>query len=465
MPEGSPPLDVATYFDLAELIRARKFVELRARLKNWSPIDLVRLIESLSADEQPLVFRILPRELAADAFEYLPLEAQEQLLKAMAQGDIAALLNDMAPDDRTLLLDELPASVTKQMLALLTPEERHIAVSLLGYPEYSIGRLMTPDYVRVKQDWTVERVLDHIRRHGQDSETLSMIYVVDDHGVLIDDIRIREFLLAAPTARVADIMDHRFVALKATDPQETAVAVFRQEDRAALPVTDTGGVLIGIVTVDDVLDVAEEEATEDMQKIGGMEALDEPYMKIAFTRMIRKRSGWLVILFLGEMLTATAMGFFEAEIKRAVVLALFVPLIISSGGNSGSQAATLVIRALALDEVTVRDWWRVMRREVFSGLVMGSLLGSIGFLRIALWSSFSDIYGPHWFLVALTVGLSLIGIVMWGTLSGSMLPFVLRRLGFDPATSSAPFVATLVDVTGLMIYFSVAALILRGTLL
>ncbi len=458
-------MDDATHFDLAELIHARNFIELRARLKNWSPIDLVRLIESLPADEQPLVFRILPRELAADAFEYLPLEAQEQLLKAMAQGEVAALLNDMAPDDRTLFLDELPASVTKQMLALLTPEERHIAVSLLGYPEYSIGRLMTPDYVRVKQDWTVERVLDHIRMHGQDSETLSMIYVVDDRGVLIDDIRIREFLLAAPTARVADLMDHRFVALKATDPQETAVAVFRQEDRAALPVTDTGGVLIGIVTVDDVLDVAEEEATEDIQKIGGMEALDEPYMKIAFTRMIRKRSGWLVILFLGEMLTATAMGFFEEEIERAVVLALFVPLIISSGGNSGSQAATLVIRALALGEVTVRDWWRVMRREVFSGLVMGSLLGSIGFLRIALWSTFSDIYGPHWFLVALTVGLSLVGIVMWGTLSGSMLPFMLRRLGFDPATSSAPFVATLVDVTGLVIYFSVAALILRGTLL
>jgi magnesium transporter len=260
-------------------------------------------------------------------------------------------------------------------------------------------------------------------------------------------------------------MDHRFVSLKATDDEETAVAVFRREDRTALPVTDSTGVLIGIVTIDDVLDVAEEAATEDIQKIGGMEALDEPYMRIAFSRMVRKRAGWLVILFLGEMLTATAMSFFEREIERAVVLALFVPLIISSGGNSGSQAATLAIRALALGEVGIADWWRVLRREILAGLALGSILGAIGFMRITLWSIFLPIYGPHWLMVALTVGVALIGIVLWGTLAGSMLPFVLRRLGFDPAASSAPFVATLVDVTGLVIYFSVAAIILRGTLL
>jgi magnesium transporter len=288
---------------------------------------------------------------------------------------------------------------------------------------------------------------------------------VDEDGVLIDDIRMRKFLLADPDLRVADLMDDRFTALKATDDRQTAVNVFRQADLAALPVTDSDGVLIGIVTNDDILDVAEELATEDIQRIGGSEALDEPYMKIAFHQMVRKRAGWLVILFLGEMLTATAMGFFEKEIERAVVLALFVPLIISSGGNSGSQAATLVIRALALGEVRLRDWWRIMRREVFSGLALGSILGAIGFLRITIWSAFSDMYGPYWFLVALTVGLALVGIVLWGTLSGSMLPLVLRRLGFDPASSSAPFVATLVDVTGLIIYFSVAAVILRGTLL
>jgi magnesium transporter len=260
-------------------------------------------------------------------------------------------------------------------------------------------------------------------------------------------------------------MDRRFVALKASDDQEAAASVFRQYDRTALPVTDTAGVLIGIVTIDDVLDVVEEKATREIQRIGGSEALDEPYMRISFGRMIQKRAGWLMALFLGEMLTATAMGAFEDEISKAVVLALFVPLIISSGGNSGSQAATLVIRALALGEVGIADWWRVMRRELMSGLVLGVILGSIGFLRISVWSAFSDVYGPHWLLVAVTVSVALVGVVLWGTLSGSLLPFVLKRLGFDPAASSAPFVATLVDVTGLVIYFSVALLVLRGTLL
>jgi magnesium transporter len=250
-----------------------------------------------------------------------------------------------------------------------------------------------------------------------------------------------------------------------TDDQETAVAVFRKYDRTALPVVDLNGMLVGIVTVDDVLDVVEEEATEDIQKFGGLEALDEPYVSTPLLAMVKKRATWLVILFLSEMLTATAMGFFEDEIAKAVVLALFVPLIISSGGNSGSQAATLIIRALALGEVKLRDWWMVMRREIYSGILLGLILGAIGFLRIAAWSAFSDIYGPHWILVGLTVGISLVGIVLWGTLAGSMLPFVLKRFGADPATSSAPFVATLVDVTGLLIYFTVAVLLLRGTLL
>jgi magnesium transporter len=260
-------------------------------------------------------------------------------------------------------------------------------------------------------------------------------------------------------------MDRRYVTLKATDTQQSAVEVFRREDRTALPVTDTAGVLIGIVTVDDVLDVAEETATRAFQMFGGSEALDEPYLQISTARMVRKRAGWLVFLFLGEMLTATAMGFFEKEIARAVVLALFVPLIISSGGNSGSQASTLVIRALAVGELRLADLWRVIRREVLAGLALGGILGVIGFLRISIWSAFSNIYGPHWALVATTVAFALIGVVLWGSLVGSILPFLLRRLGFDPATSSAPFVATLVDVTGLVIYFSVGFIVLRGTLL
>jgi magnesium transporter len=451
--------------ELAAVIRQRDFGRLRDMVRNRPASDLAAVLTDLALEDQVLVFRILPRKAAAATFEYLSAEDQHALLKAMASEDVAALLNDMAPDDRTMFLEELPAEVTRHLLAQLTPEERAVAVGLLGYPEGSIGRRMTPQYVAVREDWTIAQVLDYIRAHGQDSETLNVIYVIDDHGVLIDDISIRALLLASPADLIRSVMDRRFVALKATDDQEMAVGVFRGEDRTALPVTDSAGVLIGIVTVDDVLDVAEAEATEDIQRLGGSEALDEPYMEIGFMRMIQKRAGWLTALFLGEMLTATAMGFFEHEIEKAVILALFVPLIISSGGNSGSQASTLVIRALALGEVKLKDWWRVMRRELGAGLALGSILGAIGFIRITAWSSFSTIYGEHWLLVAVTVALALVGVVLWGTLVGSLLPFLLRRLGFDPAVSSAPFVATLVDVTGLVIYFSVGIVILRGTLL
>jgi magnesium transporter len=451
--------------ELAATLRARDYARLRDMLRNRHGGDLAPLLTALSLEDQVVVFRVMPRKDAAALFEYLSQEAKEALLKAMAQEDVASLLNNMAPDDRTLFLEELPAEATRQLLTMLTPAERAVAVTLLGYPENSVGRLMTPHYVAIREQWNIAEVLDYVRTHGQDSETLNVIYVVDDQGLLVDDIRIREFLLAPLDRRVSDLMDRHFVALKATDDQETAVGVFRKYDRSALPVTDSVGMLIGIVTIDDVLDVAEATATREIQRIGGSEALDEPYVSIAFWTMVQKRAGWLTALFVGEMLTATAMGAFESEISKAVVLALFVPLIISSGGNSGSQAATLVIRALALGEVTVRDWWRVMRREFLAGLALGGILGTIGFLRITLWSAFSDIYGPHWLLVALTVALSLVGVVMWGTLSGSLLPFLLKRLGFDPAASSAPFVATLVDVTGLVIYFSVAIVVLRGTLL
>ena len=310
-----------------------------------------------------------------------------------------------------------------------------------------------------------------MREHGRDSETLNFVYVVDDRGKLIDDVRMREFLLRPLTAKVSDIRDQTFGALNVTDSQQDALNVFRKYDRAALPVVDSNGVVVGIVTADDMLDVAEEEATEDIQKFGGMEALDEPYMRIPLWRMVRKRAGWLIILFLGEMLTATAMASYQEELAKALVLALFLPLIVSSGGNSGSQASTLMIRAMALGEVNLRDWWRVMSREVQAGLSLGLILGIIGVVRVAIWAIIGEQYlhrqpyGPHWPLVALTVGISLVGVVIWGTLSGSMLPFLLRRIGADPATSSAPFVATLVDVTGLIIYFSIALVIMRGVML
>ena len=451
--------------DLKGLIAARDFGALREETRNWPAGDLAELMEPLAAETEAVVFRLLPREQAAEVFTYLSDERQTELLKAMAREDVADILNAMDPDDRTSLLEELPANAIQHMLNLLSPEERQVAAQLLGYHEDSVGRLMTPDFVRIRSEWTVDRALDHIRRYGRDSETMSMIYVINEQGRLCDDLRIRQILLAAPETLILDLMDSRFAALKATDDRETAVEMFKETDLSALPVTDTQGALLGIVTVDDILDVAEEEATEDFQKMGGSEALDEPYMKIAIPSMVRKRATWLVILFLSEMLTATAMGKFENEIAKAVVLSIFVPLVISSGGNSGSQASTLIIRAMAVGEVHLADWWRVMRREFLSGLSLGLILGVIGVIRISAWHYLFHSYGEHWFLLAVTVGLALVGIVLWGSLSGSMLPFLLRRIGLDPATSSAPFVATLVDVSGLIIYFSVAAFILKGTLL
>jgi magnesium transporter len=451
--------------ELAAVVRQRDFPRLRDMLRNLPPSDVAEILAELSVADQAVVFRLLPRADAADAFEYLAPEAQASLIKGMAHEDVASLLNEMDPDDRTTFLEELPATVTRQLLTLLTPEERAVAIKLLGYPEGSTGRLMTPSYIAVREDWTVQQVLDHVRAHGQDSETLNVIYVVDDRGVLIDDIRIREFLLTSPEKRVSALMDRRFVALKATDSEDVAVSTFRQHDRVALPVTDTAGVLIGIVTIDDVLVVAEEKATKEIQRIGGSEALDEPYITIPFWRMIKKRAGWLTALFLGEMLTATAMSSFENEVAKAVVLSVFIPLAISSGGNAGSQASTLIIRAMALGEVTLKDWFRIMRKELATGFVLGAILGTVGFLRITITAQFFPIYTAHWMLVAITVGTALVGIVTWGSLVGSLLPLILRRLGFDPATSSAPFVATLVDVTGLIIYFSVGMVVLKGTLL
>jgi magnesium transporter len=451
--------------EIKSMIDARNFGALREVFREWPPADVAEVILDMPEDEQVIIFRVLPHALAADVFEYLDRDAQQKLLRAMAHEQVVAILNEMSPDDRTALLEELPSAAARQLIRLLTPQERQIAQALLGYPEGSVGRLMTPDFIAVHEDWTVQQVLDFVREQGQDSETLNVIYVVDDRGKLIDDIRMREFLLKPLNSRVRDLMQKTFVALSVSDSQQDALNVFRKYDRTALPVVDSNGILVGIVTIDDMLDVAEKEATEDIQKLGGSAALDAPYLSIRFPQMIRKRAPWLVILFVSEMLTATAMGFFQDEIARAVVLALFVPLIISSGGNSGSQATTIVIRAMALGEVLLRDWWKVMRREVFSGLTLGIILGTIGFLRIAVWSTAFHLYGPHWPLIGLTIFFSLIGVVMWGTLSGSMLPFALRRAGLDPAAASAPFVATLVDVTGLIIYFTVAYLILRGTLL
>jgi len=457
-----------TIIHFHELIENKDWKTLKQELLLLDQLQVAEILESVSKTDSVVMFRLLPRQLAKDTFQILSPDEQQDIIYGLAAHTdiITSLLNDLDPDDRTAFFEELPGKVTQQLVQLLAKEEHDIAIRLLGYPEESIGRLMTPEYVAIKPYFTVQESLEHIRKFGRDSETLNVIYVVDSQWRLIDDIRIKEIILAAPNQIISDITDNKFVAFNAYDDQEVAVKVFQDHDRVALPVVDDDGTLLGIVTVDDVMDVAEEESTEDFQKFGGSEGLDLSYTKTPLLELVRKRAGWLVVLFFGELLTASAMGYFEAEIEKAVVLALFVPLLISSGGNSGSQAASLIIRALALGELRLTNWWYVMRKEIFSGLMLGSILALIGFLRIFIWQKTGFYhYGEYWVWIGLSVSLSLIFIVMWGTLTGSMIPFILKRFKLDPATASAPFVATLVDVTGLVIYFSVAALFLTGKLL
>jgi magnesium transporter len=450
--------------EIEELIAARDFTTIREVFADWTPVDLAELVSDLREESRVVVFRLLPKDVAAETFTYCELETQEELLHDMAKEDIAQILNEMSPDDRTALFEDLPGNVVQEMINTLSAEERAVAIALLNWPEDSIGRLMTPDYVIIKRTWTVAQSLDHIRRYGKDSETLNVLYVTE-HGVLIDDLHIRELLLASPDSLIEDLMDFKVDSLLVTNDQETAVHEFKRLDRFALPVVDRDGSLLGIVTLDDVLDVAEEQATEEMQRFGGVEVLDEPYIDVPLLELIRKRATWLVVLFVGGFLTATALSYFEATIEKAVLLAVLLPMIISSGGNSGSQAATLIVRALALGEVTLADWWRIMRRELAAGFLLGGLLGALGFARIMTVAWIDNNMTATTPLLALVVALSLVGIVTAGTLAGSMLPLLMKRLGFDPAASSAPFVATFSDVTGIIIYFTIATLVLSGVLL
>lgn len=417
-------------------------------------------------DFETQIISHLSMHRAASVFKILELPVQKRIIKHLPAFTTAELLNELPADDRTSFLSELPSNAVRELVKTLNPEERKVTLSLLGYPEGSVGRLMTPDYIYVYEHDTVEDVLNTIRKFAKNSETIDVIYVINAKGELLDDIRIKDFILATPEKTVTELMDGRFIALHVGDDQEVANEAFKMNNRVALPVVSKSNKLLGIVTIDDVLWVANEEFSEDIQKIGGTEALDEPYLDISLMKLFKKRVSWLIILFLGEMLTATAMKYFEGEIQKFVVLVLFIPLIISSGGNTGSQASTLIIQAMAVGEITISNWWRVIRREFIQGLMLGTVLGLIGFIRVIVWANLSPgVYGAHEVRVACTVGFALLGVVLWGTLSGSMLPILIKRLGGDPAVSSAPFVATLVDVTGLVIYFSVAYIFLQGILL
>lgn len=450
--------------EFEHLLQTGDNLEIRQFLDDQNISDIAELVYEYPEQESKIIAGMAIHR-AVSVFKILDFPTQQRIIQTLPPGKTAELLNELPADDRTSFLEELPGSAVRELIKLMDPDERKITLSLLGYPENSVGRLMNPDYVYVYEYNTVAEVLDTIRKVGKNTETIDVIYVINNKGELLDDIRIREFILASPDMKVSELMDERTIALNAFDDQEVANEAFKMNNRVALPVVSNSNKLLGIVTIDDVLWVASEEFTEDIQKIGGTEALEQPYLEMPLITLFKKRVIWLIVLFIGELITISAMHQFEDEIAKVVILATFIPLIISSGGNSGSQAATLIIQAMALREISIGDWWRIMRREIFSGLLLGSTLCILGVSVIFIWHFFSDTFGLYYLSIAVTIGISLIGVVLWGTLVGSMLPLLLKRLGADPAASSTPFVATLVDVTGLIIYFSVAFLTLSGKLL
>ncbi len=420
----------------------------------------------LSMEERIEGFEVLQRDDADNFFLQLSARDRMQLLLALPIGERRLWIRLLAPDDAADVIQEAPAEERDNLLSLLDNSSRREVKGLLDYAEDEAGGLMNTRYSRLRADMTVDEAISYLRRDARTREkTVYYVYVVDATEHLLGVVSFRDLIVVPGDKLVKDVMRTEVISAPDDLDQEALSKLFMRHHLLMMPIVDAQGRIEGVVTVNDIVDVVQEEATEDIQKLGAVEALDEPYLEISLLRMIRKRAGWLAALFLGEMLTATAMGQFEAEIAHAVVLALFVPLIISSGGNSGSQATTLVIRAMALGEIRLRDWWRVIRREMITGLGLGLILATIGLIRIVSWQVMFHAYGEHYFLVALTVAFSLVGVVLWGSVAGSILPFILRGLGFDPASASAPFVATLVDVTGLVIYFSVAAVVLNGTLL
>ncbi len=439
-------------------------LQIREFLDDQNISDVAELVEEFPEYESSIIANMSVNR-AASVFKILDLSVQKRIIQELPPNTTASLLNDLPADDRTDFLEELPSNVVRELIKLLDPDERKITLSLLGYPENSIGRLMTPDYVYVYPWNTIEEVFSTIRKYGKDSETINVIYVINEKGELLDDIRIRDFILNPPDKQVADLMDERFVSLHAEDDQETASEIFKMNNRVALPVISKSNKLLGIVTIDDILWVAGEEFSEDMQKMGGTAALDEPYLDVPLFKLYKKRIIWLIILFVGETLTIAAMSGFQKTLEQVLVLSTFIPLIISSGGNSGSQAATLIIQAMALGEITVHDWWQIAKREIKSGLFMGVTLGILGFFIVFGGHHFFGLFGEHFIRIGFAIGIAIIGVVLWGTIMGSMLPLLLKKMGADPATSSTPFIATLVDVTGLLIYFGTAFVLLKGVLL
>ena len=434
--------------------------------KDIHPADVAGILNTLPVESALTSFMAFPEKKQALIFAYLDHFLQQKIIGKTDKEQAGYILNQLNSTDLYAFFISLSALDRTTNLELLDEDYRAATQTMLGYPRHSVARMVNTDFAAIQENMTVGEACAFLRTHHRDSDTANVIYVIDDKGILLDDVPVRRLVLNSPDKYIKDIMDGAVIKLNVSDKTDEAISKFKQYDRTVLPVTNDVNVLVGVVTIDEIIDVAEQRNTREIQRFGGVESLEYPYVKTPIFSLIRKRGGWLIILFLSEMLTATAMGYYENEIAKAVVLVLFVPLVMSSGGNSGSQAATLIIRALAVKELSIRDWWYVMKREIFSGLCLGIILGTVGFLRIAAWQKLGWYhYGIYWERIAITIFFSLIGIIMWGTLSGSMIPIVLKRLKLDPATSSAPFVATLVDVTGLIIYFTIAATILKGTVL
>jgi magnesium transporter len=429
-------------------------------------VSLYEMWGNLTHHEKTARFAALPRTEAEELFLSLKTIDQAELISEATSLEKRSWARLLAPDDVADLIQELGTDYREELLSLLDPQTRREVTALLAYAEDNAGGLMNSRFVRIRPDMTVDEAISYLRIQAKTQvETIYYAYVLESDQSLLGVVSFRELFSSAPHRKIREIMKTDLIKIPVNMEQEEIAKVFSQQDLTAIPVVDEWGHMKGIVTFDDIANVVQEEATEDIHKLGAVEALDAPYMKISFFELVKKRAGWLLILFVSEMFTATAMSYFQAEIEKAVVLALFIPLIISSGGNSGSQASTLIIRAMALGEIRLRDWWRILGREIGAGLALGCILGVVGYCRIMIWPGREVLYGAHYATVAITVAGSIIGVVLWGSVSGSMLPFLLRRLRFDPATASAPFVATLCDVTGLIIYFTVASLFLTGTLL
>lgn len=435
--------------EIEELIEQRKWTQLRDGITSWHPSEVAELLLSIDKKDRVLLFRALPRDFATDVFIEYEYEERESLLNDLTDKETKYLLSDLSPDDRTDLLSELPAKVTRDLLNMLSPEDLQEARTLLGYPEESVGRLMTPDFIKIRENWTVKDALNQIRKFGKDSETINRVYVLDKKGRLLDDILLKNLILSDENTPIENLMDYTVISISAFEDQEAAVRYMEKYDLYVLPVVDSDGNLVGIVTFDDVFDVSEEETTEDFQKLGGMNPVDQSYLTASIPKLFIKRFPWLFALLLANFISAAVITYYEPVIASVVALVSFMPLLNGAAGNSGTQSATLIIRSLALGELNVSMWRKVFMKELILGVIMGAVLGFFTYLR-------GIVEGDNSHELALVVSLSVLILLIWANLIGGLLPLIIAKFKLDPAVISSPLITTIIDITGISIYFNIA---------